>query len=352
VRRKSGLLTRADLIAICHRLGYPVSARQITDWVHKGLLPPLQQRGRGRGRGKEYFWSDRDVVAQAVVVWTYLAWTHRTELTRLLTWFAGFPVSIDLVRATWLRLSARDWSAMTAKFPDPFERDEWIRRTVRRRRNPANQQAWPVMLATTVMLALWSDDFDPLAALTGRDEDRLKRELEQFLLASEGELHAVRPSALDTVKRGLHFLHYTFSPQHRTRLVAEATPADLRAAQHDWKVLTRFAAAALRSVLPATVTDPSVSGTAAHWAAWRPLWWRLVANLAPSAILLDSALRQAGYGAKIDASIAVLTEVHQTLNRASELGWTRRTQAISPRLIQNMRRLLDQLLRIWEVYPD
>jgi len=123
-----GIYSREHLIKVCTRLGYPLSSRKLTDWVRKGLLPPLKQHGRGQGMGKEYFWPSRAVIAQAVVVSEYLSWTNRSDDTLLLTWFAGYSVPLDQVRRIWARRHADRNSAVNQKFPDSFELHEWIRR--------------------------------------------------------------------------------------------------------------------------------------------------------------------------------------------------------------------------------
>src|SRR5450759_5370395 len=40
-----------DLLADARRLGHPVTARLITDWVARGLLDHPHRRSRGRGHG-------------------------------------------------------------------------------------------------------------------------------------------------------------------------------------------------------------------------------------------------------------------------------------------------------------
>lgn len=343
---KSGAITRAGLIKICNRLGYRLSARQITDWVQKGLLPPLQQLGRGRGRGKEYFWSDPEVITQATVVSTYLAWTHRAEVTLLLTWFAGFPTPIDRVRSAWLRLLSRETSLVAGKFRDPFDLEESIRRAVRRQHKESLLHQWPMTLATSLSLAVLTNEFDPLDALTVDDERRLTQELEQ-LLHESGDSPKIGVTAIETVKRGLHFLHRTFSPQQRLRIVELAATQDLINAQRDWRELTHFASATLRHVLPGPVDHRPSSFGQRKLTHWYPLWWRLVGALGPHIILLDCALRQAGYREAMNASIVILSEARQKVDWAAELRWARRNRAISPQLMHRVRPLIEQILRIW-----
>lgn len=349
---KTSPITREDLIKACNRLGYPLSARKLTDWVQKGLLPPLQQRGRGRGLGKEYFWPDREVVAQAVVVSSYLAWTNRTDDTLLLTWFAGFPVSLDRVRPLWSRMQSRGISTLNKKFRDAFDLEDWIRRSVRRELKKSSQQEVPLTLATNVYLALLANDFDPLDSLTASEERHMRNEVEQLLDRYHNSGTASSPT-VEMVKRGLQFIHDNFSPTKRKRVIESATDQDLLEAQRDWRVITHFMSVTLRYVIIATANhrQSSLFGVR-QLARWRSLWWRMVGNLGASIILLDVALRQAGYREALTASIMVLLDANQKVRWAAELSWMRRNQEISPRLLQTARPLIEQLSRIWQPFFD
>lgn len=349
---KTSPITREDLIKVCNRLGYPISHRKLTDWVQKGLLPPLQQRGRGRGQGKEYFWPDREVVAQAVVVSNYLAWSNRTEDTLLLTWFAGFPVSLDRVRTLWSRMQSRGISALNKKFRDSFDLEERIRRSVRRELEKSGQEEPPLTLATNVYLALLVSDFDPLDSLTASEERRMRDEVEH-LLDRYRDSGKASETTIELVKRGLHFIHANFSPAQRQRVIESATDQDLLEAQRDWRVITHFMSATLRYVIMATANQRQSSPFGMRQLArWRSFWWRIVGNLGPSIILLDVALRQAGYREAINASIMAFLDVNQKVHWAAEFSWMRRNHEISPGLMRTAPPLVEQLSRIWQPFFD
>src|SRR5437762_3332775 len=96
------MMTPKQLRQALGDIGRAVSARQLTDWRAKGLLPPLKQVGQGRGPGARYFWGEPDVLDRAATVYDALALTSRVQPTLLAIWFAGYPVPISLIRKAWL----------------------------------------------------------------------------------------------------------------------------------------------------------------------------------------------------------------------------------------------------------
>ena len=101
-------MTPPELISALEKLGYYVSPRRVTDWLGKGLLPPLRQRGRGRGQGAKFYWSEPDIVAHAATVCDLLSLKSRTQPALLATWLVGYPVKPDLVRRAWLNSLGRE----------------------------------------------------------------------------------------------------------------------------------------------------------------------------------------------------------------------------------------------------
>jgi hypothetical protein len=96
------MMTPKQLRQALSDIGRAVSARQLTDWRAKGLLPPLKQVGQGRGPGARYFWGEPDVLDRAATVYDALALRSRVQPTLLAIWFAGYPVPISLIRKAWL----------------------------------------------------------------------------------------------------------------------------------------------------------------------------------------------------------------------------------------------------------
>ena len=90
--------TKAQLIADMDALGYPVTSRRLTDWIQKGLLPALTQRGRGRERGTKFFWSQPGVLNQAVDLFLLLEWHNKVQRIRLPLWFLGHDQALPEIR--------------------------------------------------------------------------------------------------------------------------------------------------------------------------------------------------------------------------------------------------------------
>ena len=106
-----GHATKAELVAMSIRLGRPVTARLVTDWVSLGLLDRPVRHGLGRGGGSEAYWPENQVrlferllrqqtTAHRVKtlcnlpVWQWLAWGDayvplRQTRRAMATWATG-----------------------------------------------------------------------------------------------------------------------------------------------------------------------------------------------------------------------------------------------------------------------
>lgn len=96
------MMTPKQLRQALGEIGRAVSARQLTDWRAKGLLPALKQVGQGRGPGARYVWRELDILDRAATVYDLLAVKSRVQPALLAIWFAGYPVPISLIRKAWL----------------------------------------------------------------------------------------------------------------------------------------------------------------------------------------------------------------------------------------------------------
>jgi hypothetical protein len=87
--------------------GCAVSLTKLSDWRKEGLLPPFASRGRGAGAGRFYFWSDRNVLAQARCVHDLLS-RHGNHATAIrLLWLCGYPVPPAKARRALLKHAKR-----------------------------------------------------------------------------------------------------------------------------------------------------------------------------------------------------------------------------------------------------
>jgi hypothetical protein len=96
------MLTPECLVSELEDRGYPCSKRQILDWISKGLLPELSERGKGQGLGKTYFWNNSTVIEQAVTVHILRSLKYPTTIVRTSIWLMGFPCDPENVRLGWL----------------------------------------------------------------------------------------------------------------------------------------------------------------------------------------------------------------------------------------------------------
>lgn len=77
------------------------TARQLTSWRSKHLLPPLTRRGRGQGPGAIWIWDQADIIDRAALVFDLLAIRSRTSFALLGLWQCGFEVHPTALRAAW-----------------------------------------------------------------------------------------------------------------------------------------------------------------------------------------------------------------------------------------------------------
>lgn len=97
------MIIEEDLIENLEKLGIPINKRALTDWRQKHYLPPLKSHGRGRGQGKVYYWSDQEVIQQAVLVDEMMLAEFQGKRINLILWFLGYEVPVSLIRNILLK---------------------------------------------------------------------------------------------------------------------------------------------------------------------------------------------------------------------------------------------------------
>lgn len=94
--------TREALVDELTRRGDRVTKRTISDWIRRGLLPPLDARGRGRGRGVLRTFPSDEVVEQAQAVGSLLALSRSTRAALVALWLLRHDVASASVRQALL----------------------------------------------------------------------------------------------------------------------------------------------------------------------------------------------------------------------------------------------------------
>lgn len=98
-----------------------VTARRLTDWRSKGLLPALESQGRGKGRGKTYFWNDPEILVRAQLLHHAFQHGATAEIATLSLVHAGFYVEPKIARRTWIKHLAKS-ERLNEKQIEPGER--------------------------------------------------------------------------------------------------------------------------------------------------------------------------------------------------------------------------------------
>ncbi len=158
------MLTPQRLIAELRHRGYDMTSRRVTDWIQKGLLPPLTHKGQGRGQGSVYFWPHPDVIAQAVTVHELLARHSRTEAVLLRTWFAGYPIAVERARQAWLAQLEKEKGQLHHKIENADQLEDrlgdWASSVSRKLAAQHNlEQAAVSELCLSVFNLLFADDY-------------------------------------------------------------------------------------------------------------------------------------------------------------------------------------------------
>ncbi len=95
-------LTEEELVEHLNRAGMPVTRRRVMSWRDKGLLPDFDVAGPGLGPGLgrvPSYWEDADsIVSQATTVFELLCWHDRVQDIYMPLWLLGHRVPEELVR--------------------------------------------------------------------------------------------------------------------------------------------------------------------------------------------------------------------------------------------------------------
>jgi len=290
-------LTQEVLAKVLSELGCPVSRRRLTDWVRKGLLPPMQRTRRpdGTRRGAFYCWTDQRVVLQAVTLWACLTEHHRTDSAMLGTWFLGFSYPLDHMKALWLvwqrervsrtraYLFGGDDAPASGAEVATYAAAAEVRTKAGRRVDPA---------LTAFSRARWDPEYDPATALSERDAQAITTTILSLLPSGA----ALAPTlTTGNVRVALHVYHRHFAGGLIPEIV-ESIPEDtLSDARRDLELLMAPVLAFLQQALDRYVRAGQNAPATLIW-----LLPRISGLMGEWLLLLDVALRASGLGDTLD----------------------------------------------------
>jgi hypothetical protein len=290
-------LTQDGLSKLLSELGCPVSPRRLTDWVRKGLLPPMERsrRPKGTGRGAFYCWNDRRVLLQAVTLWACLRERHRTDSAMLSTWFLGLSYPLDRMKPLWLTWQ-RERISRTRAFllggKDAPIPSSTIARyaAAEEARTRTGRRVEPVLIAFS--RARWEPDYDPSTVLSERDGLAVTAVLLSILPSGSALAPAITNGNIRTVL-GLYHRHFAggLIPD-----IVESIPDDtLRDARRDLELVMAPVLAILQQALDRYRRTGQKVPAILIW-----LLPRISGLIGEGLLLLDFALRSSGLGDTLD----------------------------------------------------
>ncbi len=325
-------LTQARLIQLLGDLGYPMTQRRLTDWVRRGLLPPLTRsaHGRGRGRGAVYYWPDRQVLLTAVTVCESLSLRHRTDSAMLFTWFCGFPYPIGPMRHRWAAWQAERLRRTAeylfggeadhvapADLAEPAAQEEFRSRAGRR---------LGLRALTVLEHARFDSGHYPAESLSDLDADAVKKALLSFGPSDVDALPMVTAAHVGQLLAAYRQSFAAGTLPDRLRRLPEDI---LLAARQDFELL----ASPFLALLLEALDSPRASFRYSAHAALSNLP-RLGILLGESFVLADIAARTHGLADSLDETRRLIERFWATPGIAEALHQFRRDPALQDAVIQ------------------
>lgn len=272
-------------------LGYPITKRRLTDWVHKGLLPSPRARGRGQGRGKVYRWVEPDILHRAIDVAELLQWHRRAVDLFLPLWVLGYDVPSPEARAGLRRLVDGLDDGLDAAIPRFGDRSDLVSDLlVTAEAQLANQ---PNPLPGKLISAFLHAFIDPAT----RDWALILEDLGNALTSAEREDAAWLETGNATGAAA--FIRDQVSVPRLQAAIAKATDGDLALIHRDLRTVTQSARAV------ASVGMEIEPG----------MLIRILVTIGSWGAVVDLALRRGNQGEMVDRTINRFADAcHRMLN--------------------------------------
>ncbi len=305
------MLTPAALVTQLALVDRYLTPRATTDWIRRGLLPPLQQVGRGEGGGKGplFRWSDPDVLLQAFTIDAAMTVRSRASSATLMTWFSGFEYPLVSIREAWLQAEHSSW-LRTLEFAvegpfDPLDPDE-LRGVLEALPATIQKSRYGKKMgrrATEFYLRVLMDpDFD----VEAMPAEQIVRLLASWpgMSAAPGLIAVIELLDPDTIKSAVLACRSALSPATLPDLIRGASDGALAAAHRDLRVATSLYRSELRRAIEGVVGGTSDLSDL-RLTFMPQVTWRLGRLL----LRVDLALRKSGHEARVDRTSELLAEL-------------------------------------------
>jgi len=235
-------MSQTQLVAELKERGYDVTERQVRDWRVKGLLPPLNSRGRGRALGVLRYWeSDEIILSQAMAVRDLLDRNGRTSWVPLGLWFAGFEVSLGTVRTLWLQSLVRTRKEWLGTALSKEECEDAIGALSPRLVKGLSGQPWAKNvhlpwtrlepLLVEALNAFFNPDPDAEIAIDKQIADTVRALMHQ----NPADHRCSEFVGVPELEKWLDFIRRNFSMDAMREIIATATDEDLAMAHNRWR---------------------------------------------------------------------------------------------------------------------
>lgn len=280
--------TLSKAAAVLQRAGYPITERQLRDWIDKEVLPHPTDHGRGQGKGKVYTWSDRTIIKQAAMVWELLCWYGRMRPLPFMLWLLGFELPLSVVRQQVLQwVDGGIEQVLEGVDLQDAEQiaDRLSALAVQAHQRQRRQASIHERAAQEELLELYLNiRFNPFYTPS---ETALRQMLQE--LSSTQQFHTRRGETvppeppLEVAQAILQFLQQHLSQQCVAQAVSAASDAQLQQAREDFGRMLQM-------------LDKLVAHRLHPQEYWQEFKYTLVGNLGRFVIPFMLTLRREGYG--------------------------------------------------------
>jgi hypothetical protein len=298
---EAGWITPAQVVSELARCGIRVTERVLESWRKQGSLPPLERVEPLPGsKDARYVWRDTDVLLRVFTLLAMKRVRGRMDSAVVMTWLAGFDYPIPLMRELWAHFEELGWRRALRQAGEglPINPADAVEVLVgeayaTRQGRKRSRQFVDALIRLDV-----DPHFDPTTDLTLAQADQIRRDLGQLSHNGAELMDAVRP---EHVRGVASLIQDYYSAPKLAALIRTLPDSDLTAVHRD----CRFVFGLYRGWLTEAVTSGDPESVALDPVA-RTLWPRIVWQAGRFLMLMDLAVRRAGLGSVIDATVDFL----------------------------------------------